>query len=363
MPIFFFLIGLEIKRELVIGELSDPKKVVLAGCGRSGGGIVVPVGDLPVVQHRRGRARGWAVPMATDIAFVVGCLSLLGRRVPYGLTVLMLSLAIVDDLAAVLVIAVFYTSSIKTTWIAGALVGLVIVAAMNRLGVRNVWLVRPRRHVRLALHPQIGHSSDHRRRDPRLDDSRAAVARRTEVSRVPSSAPTTGSGSEEDYDVREAQVMVADLAFASREAVAPLDPHRAGAASVDGVHHHAAFRPRQRRACPSTPTASASPWESRSPQGSSFGKSIWHLRRVLADREARLGDAARRESPGRFLRAPRFSAALVSRWRCSSRRSGSRADLLVSAAKIGVLLGSFASAVVGMLDSHRRSRRSHESSR
>ena len=135
MPIFFFIIGLEIKRELVIGELSDPKKVVLPvcrrdwRCARSGG-------HLTRLQHRgcrRSRLGGFRWRRTSRSSWV--CLSLLGKRVPYGLTVLMLSLAIVDDLAAVLVIAIFYTSSIKMTWLAGALLGLIVVAAMNRVGV------------------------------------------------------------------------------------------------------------------------------------------------------------------------------------------------------------------------------------
>ena len=126
MVVFFFVIGLEIKRELIIGELSDPKKVTLPVAAALGG-VVVPVAIYLFFQYGEAGEHGWAVPMATDIAFVVGCLSLLGSRIPRGLGILMLSLAIVDDLMAVLVIAIFYTASISLTWLAGAGVGLATI--------------------------------------------------------------------------------------------------------------------------------------------------------------------------------------------------------------------------------------------
>ena len=137
MVVFFFVIGLEIKRELVIGELSDPKKVVLPVAAALGG-VIAPVAIYLGFEYGQAGQRGWAVPMATDIAFVVGCMSLLGNRIPHGLKVLMLSLAIVDDLMAVVVIALFYTSSVSGTWLAGAAAGLMLTVAMNRLGVRSV---------------------------------------------------------------------------------------------------------------------------------------------------------------------------------------------------------------------------------
>ena len=116
--------------------------------------------------------------MATDIAFVVGCLSLLGRRVPYGVVVMMLSLAIVDDLAAVVVIALFYTASIKMMWLAAAAVGLVVVAAMNASVFAGwgstSWLVRA---CGSAL--EVRCPSDHCWRRPRLDDARQTLARRS----------------------------------------------------------------------------------------------------------------------------------------------------------------------------------------
>ncbi len=137
MTVFFFVIGLEIKRELVTGELSEPRKVVLP-IAAAAGGVAVPVFIYLAFQRGEPGQDGWAIPMATDIAFVVGCLALLGNRVPHGLKVLMLSLAIVDDLIAVLVIAVFYTETIHMAWGAAGMFGLGIILLMRAAEVRRV---------------------------------------------------------------------------------------------------------------------------------------------------------------------------------------------------------------------------------
>jgi NhaA family Na+:H+ antiporter len=105
MAIFFFVIGLEVKRELVLGELRDPRQAVLPVAAALGG-MLVPAGIFLLLQQGEPGARGWGIPMATDIAFVVGCLALLGSRIPRALRVLLLSLAIADDIGAILVIAV-----------------------------------------------------------------------------------------------------------------------------------------------------------------------------------------------------------------------------------------------------------------
>lgn len=136
MTVFFFVIGLEIKRELVTGELREPRRVVLP-IAAAAGGVIVPVSIYLSLQHGEAGQDGWAIPMATDIAFVVGCLALLGKRVPHGLKVLMLSLAIVDDLIAVLVIAVFYTETIHVTWGAVALGGLGFIVLMRSVEIRH----------------------------------------------------------------------------------------------------------------------------------------------------------------------------------------------------------------------------------
>jgi len=115
MVIFFFVIGLEVKRELVAGELRDPRRAA-----------------LPIA------AAGWGIPMATDIAFVVGCLAVLGPRVPPALRIMLLSLAIVDDIGAILVIAVGYTESIDAIALGLAFAGLALVLVLRRVGVRNM---------------------------------------------------------------------------------------------------------------------------------------------------------------------------------------------------------------------------------
>lgn len=133
MTIFFFVAGLEIKRELVVGDLRDPRTAALPGIAAIGG-MVVPAGLYIALSGAAFRG-GWGVPMATDIAFAVGVLTLLGNRVPSRLKMLLLTLAIVDDLGAIVVIAVFYTASINTAALAvagGCVAGLVV---LRRLGV------------------------------------------------------------------------------------------------------------------------------------------------------------------------------------------------------------------------------------
>ena len=137
MTLFFFVIGLEIKRELVHGELSDGRKVVLPVLAAIGGAAVPAALFLLTLGGAAGR-EAWAVPMATDIAFVVGVLALLGPRVPSGLKVFLLSLAIVDDIIAVLVIAVFYSSDPSLDWLAAALAGFAAMVLLQRGGVRAV---------------------------------------------------------------------------------------------------------------------------------------------------------------------------------------------------------------------------------
>jgi Na+:H+ antiporter, NhaA family len=136
MVIFFFVIGLEVKRELVLGELRDVRRAALP-IAAALGGMVAPAGIYLALQHGQPGERGWGIPMATDIAFVVGCMALLGPRVPHGLRVVLLSLAIADDVGSILVIAIGYTAEIH--W--GALfVGLALMAAVvvfTRLGVRS----------------------------------------------------------------------------------------------------------------------------------------------------------------------------------------------------------------------------------
>ena len=131
MAVFFFLIGLELKREFLEGELSRPANVMLPAIGAIGG-IVVPVAIYVVFNHGDTEAmRGWATPAATDIAFALGILTLLASRVPASLKVFLVSLAIFDDLGAIVIIAVFYSADISTTALSVAVICLMILAIMN----------------------------------------------------------------------------------------------------------------------------------------------------------------------------------------------------------------------------------------
>jgi len=136
MAVFFFVIGLEVKRELVLGELRDVRRAALP-IAAAVGGMVVPAGIYLSLQAGQVAARGWGVPMATDIAFVVGCMAVLGPRIPRGLRVLLLSLAIVDDIGAILVIAIGYTEAIHWGALAWGAAGIAGVSALARLGVRS----------------------------------------------------------------------------------------------------------------------------------------------------------------------------------------------------------------------------------
>lgn len=136
MAIFFFVVGLEIKREVLVGELSSRKKAALALTAAIGG-MIVPAGIYAAINAGGEGIAGWGIPMATDIAFALGVLALLGKRAPLGLKVFLTALAIVDDLGAVVVIALFYTAKVSVAYLVGAAVVLAVLAAGNRLGVRR----------------------------------------------------------------------------------------------------------------------------------------------------------------------------------------------------------------------------------
>jgi NhaA family Na+:H+ antiporter len=135
MAIFFFVVGLEIKRELTIGERASRERSLLPVFGALGG-MVVPAGIYLLLQPGGEASVGWGIPITTDIAFAVAALTLLGRRVPPGLKVFLLALAIVDDLGAVSVIAIFYTDEIRLVALFAALLGLGLVYATRLAGVR-----------------------------------------------------------------------------------------------------------------------------------------------------------------------------------------------------------------------------------
>ncbi len=142
MGIFFFVVGLEIKREMLVGELSSPRQAALP-IAAALGGMVVPALIYTIFNGRGAGSEGWGIPMATDIAFAVGIMAVLGRRAPLSLKIFITALAIVDDLGAVLVIALFYTGQINLTALFIAAFLLLVMFALNRLGVRHagVYLV------------------------------------------------------------------------------------------------------------------------------------------------------------------------------------------------------------------------------
>ncbi len=134
MVLFFFVVGLEIKSELVVGDLSSPRVAALPAIAALGG-MVAPAAIYLMVAGGGEGSSGWGVPMATDIAFAVGVLALLGPSIPQALKLFLLTLAIVDDIGAILVIAAFYTRELKFTWLAGAVVLWVLVVVLTRLKV------------------------------------------------------------------------------------------------------------------------------------------------------------------------------------------------------------------------------------
>jgi NhaA family Na+:H+ antiporter len=136
MALFFLVVGLEIKRELLVGELASPRQAALPIVAALGG-VVAPALIYLGLNTGGPGARGWGIPMATDIAFAIGVMALLGSRVPTGLKVFLIALAIVDDIAAVLVIAVFYTAQIESRSLALAGVCLIALIVTNRLAVRH----------------------------------------------------------------------------------------------------------------------------------------------------------------------------------------------------------------------------------
>ena len=138
MAIFFFLVGMELKREFMEGELSRPANILLPAVGAVGG-MVVPVAIFVWFNHGDTAAmEGWAIPAATDIAFALGVLMLLGSRVPVSLKVFLVSLAIFDDLGAIIIIAVFYSADLSTTALAVAMMCLAVLGFMNWRGTASV---------------------------------------------------------------------------------------------------------------------------------------------------------------------------------------------------------------------------------
>jgi len=136
MAIFFFVVGLEVKREIAIGQLSTLRKAALP-VSAAVGGMLIPAGLYVAVNAGGQAVHGWGIPMATDIAFALGILALFGKRVPIGLKVFLTALAIADDIGAVLVIAIFYTASLKLGALAVAAVFMLLIAGARAIGIRR----------------------------------------------------------------------------------------------------------------------------------------------------------------------------------------------------------------------------------
>lgn len=160
MAIFFFVVGLEIKQEVLQGELSTWRKASLPVIAAAGG-MLVPALVFVALNVGLPTLRGWAIPAATDIAFAIGILSLLGERVPHALRIFLLSLAIADDIGAVLVIALFYTAELSLGALAVGIGGLMVLWGFNRFGVYNlgvygvlgipIWLA----FLKSGVHPTV----------------------------------------------------------------------------------------------------------------------------------------------------------------------------------------------------------------
>ena len=139
MAVFFLLVGLEIKREFIDGELASNRLRVLPGLAALGG-MVVPAAIFLLVNRGNAESmRGWAIPSATDIAFALGVAALLGSRVPTSLKAFLAALAIIDDLGAVIIIALFYTPDLSVAYLGLALLAVAAMALMNRFGVSRLW--------------------------------------------------------------------------------------------------------------------------------------------------------------------------------------------------------------------------------
>jgi len=159
MAIFFFVVGLEVKREIVLGRLRDLRQAALP-LAAALGGMVVPALLYLAIAGGGPAERGWGIPMATDIAFVVGCLAVLGSRAPASLRVLLLSLAIADDIGAVLVIAIGYTTDLDLVALGLGFAGIAVVLGMRGLGVRAIplyWVVGA--HIWVAFHESGVHAT------------------------------------------------------------------------------------------------------------------------------------------------------------------------------------------------------------
>jgi len=221
MAVFFFVIGLEVKRELVIGELREFRRAALP-IAAALGGMAVPAAIYLALLWGEPGERGWGIPMATDIAFVVGCLAVLGSRVPAGLRVLLVSLAIADDIGAILVIAIGYTETIHWGALAWGVAGVAVIPIMARIGVRSFGVYTLLgAGVWLAFHESGIHATIAGVALGLLTPSSAYVSEGT-FSRLTARVQSTLAG--EDFTgLTHRAARVRDFRSAAREIVSPLE--------------------------------------------------------------------------------------------------------------------------------------------
>ena len=142
MAIFFFVVTLEIKREFIHGELSKPKRALLPIIGAVGG-MAIPALIYVIINFETGDTlKGWAIPSATDIAFSIGVLSLLGSRVPISLKVFLVALAIIDDLGAIIIIAFFYSTELQYNFLSLMLISFIALLILNKFNVKKATSIR-----------------------------------------------------------------------------------------------------------------------------------------------------------------------------------------------------------------------------
>lgn len=225
MGVFFFLVGLEIKREVLVGELSSKRKAALPALAAVGG-MVIPALLYVAVNPNPPLRSGWGVPMATDIAFALGVLAVLGSRAPGGLKVLLTALAIVDDIGAVLVIAVFYTDQISAGALFIGFAGVAISAGMNAVGVRSalayffvgfvVWLAFLQSGVHATIAALLMAFTIPTR--TRIDGKRLLSRLDTAVARLRDVGPPTDDG----LNTNEQQHVLDEISLIRGSATAPL---------------------------------------------------------------------------------------------------------------------------------------------
>jgi NhaA family Na+:H+ antiporter len=221
MTIFFFVVGLEIRREIHHGELSELRRAALP-LAAAVGGMVIPACSFAAFNLGRESITGWGIPMATDIAFAVGVLTLLGNRVPSALRILLLALAIVDDVGAILVIAIFYSSGLAPIGFVVVAAGLGAILAMKMLGVRHPWAYVPPAIVAWAgayaagIHPTLAGVAV-----GLMTPARAWFGRKRFIEQA--DASVTAARDDEDEDERALLPHLDHLNKARREAVSPVE--------------------------------------------------------------------------------------------------------------------------------------------